>query len=136
MKKLTILEDLKQQKDLLSVFSPEKYVFNEEEIQRTFCKRMTKTQQRKYFNAYKSADNLIQNQGFLSEEDFATELKKLAVLYPIMASKDIPREFLEVINHVLRKLFEKNAKDTVYAQKSFSAFVRFYETIIAYSRDK
>lgn len=139
---MDILNRLKQNDDLSEIFSPENYVFNQRELEKTFLKDkrnhpITKSQLRKYFNTFKGVDNNIKTNPEMPKEEFRNHLKQMMVIYPIMRSKGtFGDNLLSVVRETLRILYDTNEKDPGKAKAWFQNFVEFYETLIAYSRDK
>ncbi len=143
---MNILEGLKNRKDLAEVFAPENYVFNEEGLQREFLqipkgkgkyKTTTKTQLRNFFNVMKSVHNSLRSNPTMSKEEFETKLKEIMVMYPVVSSKNtFSFKLLRVIRESLTIIFKTAQNDLKKAKEDFERFVRFYETLIAYSRDK
>ncbi len=139
---MDILNRLKKKEDLSEIFSPENYVFKRSELEKTFLKDkknypITKSQLRKYFNTFKGVDNNIKTNPDMPKEEMRNHLKKMMVIYPIMRSKGtFGNNLLAVIEETLRILYDTNEKDPEKAKAWFQNFVEFYETLIAYSRDK
>jgi len=143
---MNILEGLKNRKDLEEVFAPENYVFDEKGLRREFLqiptrkgkpKTTTKTQLRNFFNVMKSVHNSLRSNPAMSKEEFETKLKEIMVMYPVVRSKNtFSFKLLDVIKETLTIIFKTAQNDLKKAKEDFERFVRFYETLIAYSRDK
>ncbi|GEM_PF-5662167 len=138
---MDILDRLRNNEDLSNVFSPENYVFNRENLEKEYLSlgkaKTTKSQLRKYFNTFKSVDNSIKTNPDMSKEEFRNHLKKMMVFYPIMNSKGtFNAKLLLVIKETLRILYDTNEKNCEQAKAGFQRFVEFYETLIAYSRER
>lgn len=139
---MQLINQLKQGEDLSKIFAPENYVFERAALESTFLrepkkKPITKTQLRKYFNTFKGVDNSIKTNPEMPKDEFRIQLKKMMVIYPIMVSKGtFTSNLLYIIKESLRSIYDMNEKDSEKAKAWFQNFVEFYETLIAYSKDK
>ena len=125
--------------DLSQLFNPSEYVFQQEEIMNYFLiqrnKPTTKTQLRKYFNEFKSVHNLIRTNANLTSNEFDVQLKKVALIYPIIKSKNtLSDNLVKLIESILRSIIQMSRQDFEKAKTYYVRFIEFYETLIAYSK--
>lgn len=130
-------------KDVCEVLSPEKYVFDESYLKTNFLVEqsrhkkieVTKTQLRKYFNEFKAIGNSLIMNSETSQEEFENSLKRAIVVIPIMKAKsNFPNALIELITLTIRKVYKSNINNTQKAQLQYLCFVKFFETLIAYSK--
>jgi CRISPR/Cas system CSM-associated protein Csm2 small subunit len=126
--------------DMSSIFNPSEYVFQQESIVNFYLmqqnKSTTKTQLRKYFNEFKSVHNLIRTNSNLTKQEFDNQLKKVALIFPIIKTKrTLSDNLVNLIESILRSIIKMSNQDFEKAKIYYVRFIEFYETLIAYSRN-
>lgn len=141
-----IAESIKNGEAITKVLSPENYVFNQKDIEKYYLseknykggyKNITKTQLRKYFNEFKSLYNYLSINQKITKEDFEVNFKRVLIILPIMKSQNTFTNNLEtLIETILKVIYETSKSNYKLAIEGYRSFINFYETLIAYSRDK
>lgn len=126
--------------DMSTIFNPSEYVFQQEAIVNFYLiqnnKPTTKTQLRKYFNEFKSVHNLIRTNANVTKIEFDNQLKKVALIFPIIKTKrTLSDNLVNLIESMLRSIIRMSNQEFEKAKTYYVRFIEFYETLIAYSRN-
>jgi len=141
-----LTSSIKKGQPINEVLSPENYVFSQKDIEQYYLSEknyrgrynhITKTQLRKYFNEFKSLYNFLSINKDVTKEEFDMNLKRVLIVLPIMKSqKTFTRNLENLIEEILKNIYETSKSNYKQAIEDYRRFINFYETLIAYSRDK
>ena len=131
---------IKDGEKIYNVLNPAEYVFKEAELVKDILKTnvVTKTQLRKYYNAYKSIHNNMKANPDLTEDEFEILIKTAILTIPsidvLVHDRKFTRELKEIVSESLKKIYKETHSDFEEAKKEYVSFVEFYETLIAIAK--